>query len=103
MMNKIREYFLNKFLRQPFLLGSIYLLFFGFGGIYNCSSEEVKSSNPATITQKSIVETEEEIKQKEFERLEKEKLENEEKEKIAKKLEKDSIEYKKPIQIIWIG
>ena len=94
-MNKNREYFLNKFLRQPLHIGSIYLLILFFGGIYNCSSEEVKSSNPATITQKSIMETEEELKQKEFERLEKEKLEKEEKEKIAKKLEKDSIEYKK--------
>ena len=95
MMNKKREYYFNKFLRQPLHIGSIYLLIFVFGGIYNCSSEEVKSSNPATITQKSIVETEEEIKQKELEKLEKERLEKEEKEKLAKKLEKDSIEYKK--------
>ena len=41
------------------------------------------------------METEEEIKQKELEKLEKERLEKEEKEKLAKKLEKDSIEYKK--------
>jgi hypothetical protein len=100
MMNKNREYFLNIFLKQPFLLGSIYLLFFIFGGIYNCSSEEVKSSNSATLTQKNIVESEEELKQKEIEKLEKDRLEKEEKEKVAKKLEKDSIEYKKRLKKI---
>ena len=86
---------MNKILIQPFLIGSLYLIFFAIAAMFNCSSEEVKSTIPKPIPEKTIVETEEEIKQKELDRVEKERLEKEEKEKLAKKLEKDSIEYKK--------
>ena len=41
MINKKREYFLNKILIQPFLLGSLYLIFFAIAAMFNCSSEEV--------------------------------------------------------------
>ena len=89
MSYKKRDYFLCKFLIKRLLL------FFIITGIYNCYTEEVKPNIPNGITQKILLETEEEIKQKELEKLEKERLEKEEKERLAKKLEKDSIEYKK--------
>jgi hypothetical protein len=95
MINKKNEYFLIRYLVRPFLFSSIFLLFFALAGIYNCYTEEVKPNIQKTIPQKITVESEEELKQKEIEKLEKDRLEKEENEKLAKKLEKDSIEYKK--------
>jgi len=94
MSNKKREYFLNKILIQPFLLGSLYLIFFAIAAMFNCSSEEVTETKDEN-NKGSYYVSQEMNKQRELERIEREKLEKEEEEKLAKKLEKDSLEFKK--------
>jgi hypothetical protein len=95
MSYKKRDYFLCKFLIQPFLLGSLYLIFFAIAAMFNCSSEDVTETIDENNKGQYYVSQEMFQQKRELDRIEREKLEKVEQEKLAKKLEKDSLEFKK--------